>query len=65
MGFTERFAMGGKLAFPLSGRKRSLFFKKSPQKTFVTFTRDVSTSPGLKEQKFFASFFQKRSSYFI
>jgi hypothetical protein len=33
------------------------FFEKKNQKTFVTFTRDVATSPG--EQKVFAELFSK------
>jgi hypothetical protein len=41
------------------------FFEKKNQKTFATFTRDVSTSPGTQEQKFFGSFFQKRTSSFL
>jgi hypothetical protein len=52
--------------FPAGERKRSLFCRKAPQKTFETFTRDFETSPGGRlTQKFFASFFQKRSSFFF
>jgi len=38
------------------------FLKKSAQKTFVSLDRAVVTTGGQNYQKFFASFFQKRSA---
>jgi hypothetical protein len=40
--------------------KRSLFCRKAPQKTFVTFTRERATSPGHQEQKSFLVLFFKK-----
>jgi hypothetical protein len=45
---------------------KRFFFEKKNQKTFVlagvALGKAGASSPGLKEQKFFASFFQKRSA---
>jgi hypothetical protein len=42
----------------LNGKEERAFLKKGAPKTFVTFTRGVSRSPG--EQKFFAELFLKK-----
>ena len=39
---------------------KAFFFEKKKQKTFATFFR-ASERPGPNEQKFFGSFFQKRT----
>jgi hypothetical protein len=44
-------------------RKR-FFFEKKNQKTFVLRARALPT-PGSQEQKFFGSFFQKRTACFL
>jgi len=43
----------------------SAFLKKSAQKTFTKLSRALETSHGSEDQKFFASFFQKRSASFL
>jgi antitoxin (DNA-binding transcriptional repressor) of toxin-antitoxin stability system len=43
--------------------KRSLFCKKAPQKTFVTFRRDFETSSGGKFTKVFCFFFSKKKLF--
>jgi hypothetical protein len=47
-------------------RSKRFFFEKKKQKTFALLVRGVGhyggPLPGLKERKFFASFFQKRSA---
>jgi hypothetical protein len=48
------------------GRKQ-FFFEKKNQKTFAPFGRSLTAAPpsdsAPKEQKFFGSFFQKRTSF--
>jgi hypothetical protein len=46
------------------GKARLFFFEKKNQKTFGPWRRAGRTSAGPNEQKFFASFFQKRSPFF-
>jgi len=49
----------------MKGRKK-FFFEKKNQKTFATFTRDVSPSPGQQEQKsFLVLFFKKELLAFL
>jgi hypothetical protein len=43
-----------------SGSEKDFFFEKKKQKTFINFSFAVST----KIQKFFGSFFQKRTLFF-
>jgi hypothetical protein len=39
------------------------FFEKKNQKTFAQRAAEVQATPSPKEQKFFASFFQKRRTF--
>jgi hypothetical protein len=43
----------------------AFFEKKAPQKNFVTFTRDVATSPGRKLLKVFCGAFLQKSDLFL
>jgi hypothetical protein len=45
------------------GQASASFFEKKKQKTFVTLDQGLEFSHGLTEQKFFGSFFQKRTSF--
>jgi hypothetical protein len=47
----------------VEGSKR-FFFEKKKQKTFAELGHGWWNQQGLKDQKFFGSFFQKRTSYF-
>ncbi len=51
---------------PKAGRKQGLLFlKKKKQKDFCPFGTERATRSVFREQKFFASFFQKRSAVFL
>jgi hypothetical protein len=43
---------------------RPAFCEQKAAKNFVNLDRDVLNARGPEEQKFFASFFQKRSAFF-
>jgi hypothetical protein len=45
-------------------RKQLLFVNKKKQKNFFTLDRGVGNTRGPEEQKFFGSFFQKRTAFF-
>jgi hypothetical protein len=52
----------------MEGRKEDFFFEKKKQKTFVNFAWSTwhSTFPAnSKSQKFFGSFFQKRTAFSV
>jgi hypothetical protein len=50
---------------PVPPRKRMFFFEKKNQKTFAPLETGFGSAEGLNLQKFFASFFQKRSAFFL
>jgi hypothetical protein len=48
----------------LQGESKVFFFEKKKQKTFIVLSA-LWGNAGLKKQKFFASFFQKRRPFFL
>jgi len=48
-----------------AAKKERAFLKKGAQKTFVTFTRDIETSPGGKLTKVFCGAFFQKSDRFL
>jgi hypothetical protein len=49
---------------PLAKESKRFFFEKKKQKTFANWASGGETSTD-KDQKFFASFFHKRSAFFL
>jgi anti-sigma regulatory factor (Ser/Thr protein kinase) len=68
---TVRMRAGGGMDSPASGRlalaprRKHFFFEKKKQKTFEYFSFGLSGEAEAQKQKFFGSFFQKRTSFLL
>jgi hypothetical protein len=49
----------------MEGKKALLFVNKKKQKNFANLYRAGGNATGLKSKKFFGSFFQKRTAFFL